>query len=129
MVAGCSLLDAMMPASTEYARSRVSGSTKTTIRCACARTRVPDSPSTDLVVDSGSTWTRWEVVRMRTRHGGITTGIATITERLDDEREEEGVVYGTGDSEEIARVRSVRMGLEGVRWYILAGRYADVTLG
>lgn len=84
MVAGCSLLDAMMPASTEYAaRSRVSGSTKTTIRCACARTRVPDSPSTDLVVDSGSTWTRWEVAWTRGHDTtGVTTEIATITEWL-----------------------------------------------
>jgi len=57
MVAGWSLLDAMMPASTERGHVRIGASMDgpgwTTVR-------VRPAPSTDLVVDTGATvWTTW----------------------------------------------------------------------
>lgn len=78
--AGCCsllLLDAMMPVSTEFAvRSRVPDSTATTIRCACARGLAYPASSTDLVVDSGSTWTPRELMgkRAETRKREATQG-------------------------------------------------------
>lgn len=104
---------------------------KRRIRCACARTRVPDSPSTDLVVDSGSTWTRWEVVRTRTRHDGDRDDHRTIEWCG---RWTEGkwsiCILCTGDSGAIARVRSTEMQeLQASDGISLLGRDADITVG